>query len=165
MPRHTTPSSAEVPTSSPPAAGRPGTGPVRSGARRLARTPAASSSAEFAAAVRVVAEAARRRGLSVPVFRSPPGLPELDRSLRRTASGTVVAIRLGDRPVASIQADVVDGVVVANRLSGREASGFRRAAWAALGGSGAPRPPREAPVPVRSVQETDPGSASDARVA
>ncbi|MFM7508969.1 MAG: hypothetical protein ACKO5A_05420 [Actinomycetota bacterium] len=139
-------------------------------AHPLARAPSVSPSAEFAAAVRVVLEVARRRRLTVPVFRSPPGLPEVDRSIRRTAAATVVSIRLGDRPVASIHADVVDGVIVANRLSGRDAAGFRRAAWAALGGSSGPpvlRPTAAParPAPVRSSPEVTPGSSSDARVA
>ncbi len=97
----------------------------------------------------------------------------------------MVAIRLADRPGASIQADVVDGVVAANGLSGLDADGFRRAAWSALGGSANQRSrrPTRAPeqsegsrsaalrsapdhsAPVRSDPEVTTGSSSDARVA
>jgi len=96
--------------------------------------------------------------MSVPVFRSPPGLPGVDRSLRRAASGAViVAVRLGDRPVASVHADVIDGVLAANGLCGTEADRFRRAAWRALDGAPAPR----SRVPSRGEEVADPPSTAD----
>ncbi len=78
---------------------------------------------------------ARQRGLQVPVFRSPPKLADVDRTLRRRPDGqAVVAIRLTDRPFAAVQSDVIAGVVAANGLDGQEAGRFRRAAWIALEG-------------------------------
>lgn len=117
-------------------------------AHPLRPVPERAPSARFAEVVRVVTAEARRRGLAVPVFRSPPSLPGVDRTLRRRADGTqVVAVRLAGRPVAALQADVIDGVVAANGLSGRPADRFRRAAWLAL--EGAP--------PVRPAPEPHPG--------
>lgn len=69
----------------------------------------------------------------MPVFRSPPRLADVDRTLRRRPDGQVViAVRLTGRPFAAVQSDVIAGVVVANGLEGQDAGRFRRAAWAAL---------------------------------
>jgi hypothetical protein len=80
----------------------------------------------FADTARAVAAAARRLGLAVPVFVSPPRLPRVARPLRRRADGTaVVAVRLGGRAPDVVAADLVDGVVVANRLTGPQADTAR----------------------------------------
>lgn len=101
--------------------------------RHLTPVPDQPPAVRFAEVVRAVAAVARRRGLQVPVFRSPPKLADVDRTLRRRPDGqAVVSIRLADRPFAAVQSDVVAGVVVANELAGAEAGRFRRAAWAAL---------------------------------
>lgn len=91
------------------------------------------SSLRFAAAVRTLAIEARRLGLEVPGFRSPPRLAGADRSLRRRPGASpAVAVRLRDRPFGAIAADMVEGVVVANGLSGRRATEVRRRVLAAL---------------------------------
>lgn len=106
--------------------------------RHLAPVPDQPPAIRFAEVVRAVTAVARRRGLKVPVFRSPPRLADVDRTLRRRPDGeAVVAIRLTDRPFAAVQSDVIAGVVAVNGLEGGEAGRFRRAAWAALDG-GAP---------------------------
>jgi len=93
----------------------------------------AATSLRFASAARTLGVAARRRGLQVPGFRSPPRLPAAERTLRRRPDGTsVVAIRLRGRPWAAVLADMVEGVVVANRLGGAEATRARAALWSAL---------------------------------
>jgi hypothetical protein len=80
----------------------------------------------FAATARALADEARRLGLAVPGFRSPPAVPGADRSLRRRPGGGVaVAVRLRGRPAAAVVADMVEGVVVANGLSGAEAERCR----------------------------------------
>ena len=90
---------------------------------------------QFSETVRQVVTLARRQGLRPPVFRSPPRLDGVDRSIRRRPNGTVVvAVRRAGRPLAAIQSDVIDGVVTANELRGEQADGFRRAAWAQLEG-------------------------------
>ncbi len=99
-------------------------------------TPA--SALRFSEAVRVVIALARRGKLRPPVFRSPPGLDGVDRSIRRRSNGTVVvAIRRSDRPLAAVQADVIEGVIAANSLVGERADRFRRAAWEQLEQTGA----------------------------
>jgi hypothetical protein len=74
----------------------------------------------FAAAARAITVEARRAGLSVPGFRSPPRLP-VDRALRRRPGATpAVAVRLRGRPVDRVLADMVEGVLVANGLTDRD---------------------------------------------
>lgn len=91
------------------------------------------SSLRFAAAVRALAVEARKLGLEVPGFRSPPRLAGADRSLRRRPGASpAVAVRLRDRPFEAIAADMVEGVVVANGLTGRRAAQVRARLLAAL---------------------------------
>jgi|GEM_PF-986523 len=91
------------------------------------------SAIRFAECVRSVVTVARRRGLRPPVFRSPPRLESVDRTIRRQSDGgSVISIRLTGRPFAAVQSDVVEGVVVANELIGEPADRFRRAAWESL---------------------------------
>ena len=90
----------------------------------------------FARAARLVAAEARRRGLSVPGFCSPPRVPGADRTLRRRPGGwAMVAVRVRGRPAADVLADLVDGVVRANanRLSEAEAARHRDDLRAAVG--------------------------------
>ncbi len=75
----------------------------------------------FAAAARQIADATRATGLAVPAFRSPPRVPQAVRTLRRYPGGTVISVRLRDRPFDAVMADMVEGVVVTNRLSGEAA--------------------------------------------
>ena len=103
-----------------------------------------ATAVQFSESVRLVVGLARRGGLRPPVFRSPPTLPEVDRTIRRSTSGSVVvAVRRDGRPLAAVQADVIEGVVAANGLSGHRADRFRHAAWAELDGRPASAgPPR-----------------------
>ncbi len=96
----------------------------------------------------------------MPVFRSPPRLAEVDRTLRRRPDGeAVVAIRLTDRPFAAVQSDVIAGVVAVNGLEGGEAGRFRRAAWSALDGTA---PPSREVIDLRddAGHESDPSSGA-----
>ena len=94
-----------------------------------------STSVRFAAAVRALGVEARRHGLAVPGFRSPPRLSGVDRSLRRRVDGgATVAVVLRGRPWPAVLADLVEGVVAANRLSGPAADQARAALWSAVGG-------------------------------
>ena len=84
------------------------------------------STLRFAAVVQLVAAEARSLGLEVPGFRSPPRLPGADRSLRRRPGAPpAIAVRLRGRPFEAIIADMVEGVVVANGLTGSRAAGAR----------------------------------------
>jgi hypothetical protein len=94
----------------------------------------ASTSLRFSTAARTLADEARRQGLTVPGFRSPPRLPGAVRTIRRwPAGGVVVAVIIRDRPVADVVADMIDGVVAANGLSGGEADAVRSRLSARLG--------------------------------
>src|SRR5207342_2732851 len=75
-----------------------------------------SSTVSFAHAVRRLGAAARAAGLTVPAFRSPPRRPGAPRTIRRLPGGPVVAVVLRGRAFDDVLADMVEGVVVANRL-------------------------------------------------
>ena len=114
-----------------PAAG-PAARPRRSGASRVA-SGGSTTALQFSEAVRTVIAVAHRHRLRPPVFRSPPALGGVDRTIRRRVGAPdVVAVRRADRPVAAVRADVVEGVVAANGLTGAAADRFRHDAWAAL---------------------------------
>ncbi len=87
---------------------------------------------QFAEAARTIARGARARDLKVPTFKSPPRLP-VDRTIRRTTAGAVVAVRVKGRPFVAVAADMIEGVIVANQSSGHDALRVRGAMWAALG--------------------------------
>jgi hypothetical protein len=91
-----------------------------------------ATSLRFAHAARTLATVARREGLEVPAFRSPPGIDGVQRTVRRRRGGTTVAVRLRRRPWAAVVADMVEGIVVTNRLAGADADATRAALWAAL---------------------------------
>lgn len=88
----------------------------------------------FAHVVRTLASAARAEGLRAPSFRSPPRMAGAVRTVRRRRDGSAsVAVAVKDRPWAAVLADLVEGVVVANRLRGPAAERARAALWAAVG--------------------------------
>lgn len=85
---------------------------------------------DFAAVARTLTQQARRRGLVAPGFRCPPRLVGVDRSIRRRSDGAVIAVRLRGRPLAAVVADMIEGVVVANRLEPPAADRVRAELWA-----------------------------------
>jgi hypothetical protein len=96
-----------------------------------------SSSLRFARAVQALAVAARGLGLLVPGFRSPPRLVGVSRSIRRWPGGATVSVVVRDRPWAAVQADLVEGILTANDLTGAAAAEARAALWLAVA-DGAP---------------------------
>lgn len=79
------------------------------------------STIRFATAAKAIADEARRAGLVVPGFRSPPRLAGVDRSLRRRPGSTpAVAVRVAGRPMDTVVADMVEGVLVANAVRDRD---------------------------------------------
>jgi len=96
-----------------------------------------ATSLRFAAAVRGLGSAARALGLGVPAFRSPPRVVGVDRTIRRRPDGgAVVSVRLRDRPWPAVLADMIDGLIKAERLDDFEAGQARRALWSAAVASG-----------------------------
>jgi len=90
------------------------------------------TSLRFARLARSLGEAARAQGLRAPSFRSPPRLPGVSRSIVRRGPGVTVAVALRDRPWGAVVADMVEGVVAANRLAGVGADRARAALWLAV---------------------------------
>ena len=86
-----------------------------------------------------MAAAARLQGLVAPSFRSPPRLVGVDRSIRRHAAGAAVAVRVRGRPWVAVAADMIEGVVAANRLSPPRSDRLRADLWHALGFEAATR--------------------------
>ena len=99
----------------------------------------AATTVEFAAAARAITREARRRGLVGPSFRCPPRLVGVDRSIRRRPDGAVVSIRLHDRPRSAVLADMIEGVIVANRLRPPQADRLRTELWTVLEAGAATR--------------------------
>jgi len=88
----------------------------------------------FAEAARSLGHAAHALGLEVPAFRCPPKVPGAVRTLRRYPGGTVVAVSLRGRPFEEALADMVEGVLVANRIPESDAARFRPTLAAAAAG-------------------------------
>ncbi len=92
-----------------------------------------AGTAAFAHAARELAAAARRHGLLAPSFRSPPRLVGVDRSIRRHSSGAAVAVRVRGRPWVAVAADMIEGVIAANRLVAPRSDRLRAELWQTLG--------------------------------
>ena len=90
------------------------------------------SSLRFARAVRAVAAGCRAEGLQTPAFRNQPGGGAARTIRRRPDGGSIVAVALQDRPWSAVLADLVDGVLAANALTGPPAVRARAALWSAL---------------------------------
>lgn len=91
-----------------------------------------ATSLRFAEAARTLAREARAAGLRVPVFRSPPGIDGVQRTVRRRGTATTIAVRVRQRPWPAVMADMIEGIVVTNQLSGAPADTARTALWAAI---------------------------------
>ena len=69
--------------------------------------------------------------LEVPGFRCPPRVMGVNRTLRRRPDGIggVVAVRVADRPFTAVISDMIEGVVVVNRLEPELAGRVRSHLW------------------------------------
>lgn len=92
-----------------------------------------ASTVDFASAARTLTREARRRGLVGPSFRCPPRLVGVDRTLRRRGDGVIVSVRLRGRPWVAVLADMIEGVIVANRLAPPESDRLRADLWSLCG--------------------------------
>ena len=81
---------------------------------------------------RYLAAESREAGLEVPAFRSPPRRPGTARTIRRMRDGAVVAIQLRGRGSDVVAEDMIEGIVVANRLDAATAESVRRRLRAAV---------------------------------
>ncbi|MBI4884023.1 MAG: hypothetical protein HY826_08210 [Actinobacteria bacterium] len=91
------------------------------------------SALDFANAARILGREARRRGLIPPSYRCPPRIVGVQRSLRRHKGGAVVAVQLKARPWLAVLSDMIEGVVVVNKLSPPHADRLRSELWQAIG--------------------------------
>jgi len=94
-----------------------------------------ASTLDFAQVARVLGHEARARGLHAPGFRCPPRIVGIDRSLRRSGEHVTVAVRVKGRPLVAVVADMIEGVVVANRLVPPVADRLRREMWDVMSSS------------------------------
>lgn len=95
--------------------------------------PASGTTVDFSHAARLFALHARRHGLVAPSYRCPPRVIGVHRTLRRHAGGAVVAVQVRGRPWAAVLADMIEGVVVVNRLAPPAADRIRTELWQAIG--------------------------------
>lgn len=79
----------------------------------------------FAGLARRLGAATRAAGLVVPAFRSPPRRADVVRTIRRYAGGATVSVRVRERPLEQVAADMVEGIVVTNELTGEAAQRLR----------------------------------------
>jgi len=91
-----------------------------------------SSAVRFATTARILANVTRSLGLAAPGFRSPPRRDDCDRTLSGSGTDAIVSVRLRDRPWPAVAADMVEGVVVANEITGTAAGRLRARLWVAL---------------------------------
>lgn len=76
--------------------------------------------------------ATRAERLVAPGFRCPPRLVGVDRSVRRRGDTAVVAVRVRDRPLAAVLADMIEGIIVINGLCSPDSDRMRGVLWAAV---------------------------------
>lgn len=94
----------------------------------------------FAEAARQLGVALRGRGLTVPSFRSPPREVGRRRTLSRHGDGSVtVSVMVRNRVWEAVLADMIEGIVAANRIHGIDAEALRDLLWEALEGESAQR--------------------------
>jgi hypothetical protein len=85
------------------------------------------SGSEFAQAVRELMRAVDGQGMRSPAFKSPPRVPTAERTIRWVAPDkAIIAVRRANRASDAVVADMIEGVVRANRLSGSEAQDATR---------------------------------------
>lgn len=105
-----------------------------------AGTPTGTPALRFAETARRLGASARSSGLAVPAFRCPPRVAGAARTIRRYPGGTVVSVSLRDRPFDDVVTDMVEGVLVANRLAGEAALRHRTSLLDAARPGGPSRP-------------------------
>lgn len=111
-----------------------------------------SSAVRFATTARVLTNVTRTLGLASPGFRSPPRLDDVDRTLAGSGADAVVSVRLRDRPWAAVAADMVEGVIVANAVTGIAAGRLRAQLWLALDEVALATGPASPPAPVVALR-------------
>lgn len=91
-----------------------------------------ANTSDFAQAARQLTMTARAEGLVAPGFRCPPRLVGVDRSLRRRGETAVVAVRVRERPLMAVLADMIEGIVIVNGLRSPHSDRIRGELWATV---------------------------------
>lgn len=92
-----------------------------------------SNLAAFGNVARLLGHEARRRGLRMPAFRSPPRAPGVVRAIRRWPDGgAVVLVRVRGRSLDAMVGDMIEGVLVANEITGPPRAALRADLHASL---------------------------------
>ena len=86
----------------------------------------------FAEAAQTLGRSARHHGLRVPTFRSPPRIEDVRRSIRWGGDTSTISVVLRDRPWSAVLSDMIEGVLVANRLGRGRADIVRASLWTAV---------------------------------
>ena len=86
-------------------------------------------SVRFSMVAKAFGHLGAQAGFAVPGFRSPPRSTQTARAIRRDSSGSVVAVRIKDRPFEAVIADMIEGVVVCNGLPGPRSGELRDLLW------------------------------------
>ena len=94
----------------------------------------------------------RASGLVVPAFRSPPRVRGASRTLKRYPGGAVVSVKLRERTYADVVDDMIDGVLVANRVGPESRPRLRQAFQLALGEVEIDLTKEEVPPPTLATQ-------------
>ena len=68
----------------------------------------------FSIVAKAFGQLAAQAGFVAPGFRSPPSSRQTDRGYAKHGSGSVVAVRIKDRPFEAVIADMIEGVIVCN---------------------------------------------------
>jgi len=89
-------------------------------------------SVRFSIVAKVITQVSARCGIEVPGFKSPPRSGDLDRAVRQQSSGSVVAVRIKDRPFEAVIADMIEGVILCNDLPVGKAAKLRNVMWSAV---------------------------------
>ena len=89
-------------------------------------------SVRFALAAQLLVDEARAIGIRAPAFRSPPRVAGTYRTITRRQGSVVVAVRIRGRPFEAVLADMVEGIVLANKLGPLDAARCRARLWDSL---------------------------------
>jgi len=89
-----------------------------------------SQAVQFGEAARSLSGCARSLGLVTPVFKSPPRIVGVSRTIRYRPDGqAVISIQFRNRPWNAVLADMIDGVLHLNELDGPAGSRARDDLW------------------------------------
>lgn len=92
----------------------------------MAFRPVPVSVLDFDEIGRALTKAARALDLTAPAWRTLPSNDDRERAIRRTAAGDTVLVRLTGRPRSVVIADMVEGIIASNHLTGEPAARARR---------------------------------------